>query len=72
MRQNKTSTGETTPSAQERLLGVGEVCEILGLSRSKIYELFGTGELKSLRIGRSVRVRQSTLTAFVAKCEQAA
>ena len=38
------------------LLRVDEVAEMLGLGRSKTYELVATGILPVVRLGRSVRV----------------
>jgi excisionase family DNA binding protein len=38
------------------LLKVDEVAEMLGLGRSKTYELVATGVLPAVRLGRSVRV----------------
>ena len=38
------------------LLKPAEVSELAGLGKSKTYELIATGEIPSVRIGRSVRV----------------
>ena len=48
-----------------RLLTVVEVAEVLGVGRSKVYELLYRGELKSVKIGSSRRVRYSDLGDFV-------
>ena len=48
-----------------RLLTVVEVAGVLGVGRSKVYELLYRGELKSVRIGSSRRVRYSDLGDFV-------
>jgi len=50
----------------ERLLiTAGEAAELLALSRSKIYAMIATGELQSVRIGRSVRVVRASVWHLV-------
>ena len=48
-----------------RLLTVVEVARILGIGRSKVYELLYSGELKSVKIGAARRVRFSDLRDYV-------
>ena len=48
-----------------RLLTVVEVAGVLGIGRSKVYELLYRGELKSVKIGSCRRVRYSDLGDFV-------
>lgn len=48
-----------------KLLTVEDVADVLGISRSKVYELISSGALPSVRIGRSRRVRVSDLDVFV-------
>jgi len=47
------------------LLRVEEAARILGLGRSKMYELLATGELPAVRIGRARRILVSGLEAWV-------
>lgn len=47
------------------LFTVPEVAEMVGLGRSKLYELIAAGELESVRIGRATRVPASALIRFV-------
>ena len=47
------------------LLRPKEVAEALGFSRSKAYELIGSGEIPSIRIGSSVRVPIEQLKAWI-------
>ena len=49
----------------EQLLKVPDICERLKLSRSIVYELIASGELPSVAIGRSRRVREADLDAWV-------
>ena len=51
---------------EDRLLyRVPEVALILNISRSKVYELFASGELESVKIDRIRLVRSSDLLAHV-------
>ena len=42
-----------------------EAATALGVSRTKVYELMASGNLSSLKIGRSRRIPVEALTAFV-------
>ena len=48
------------------LLRPVEVAELLGIGRSKAYELIGSGAMPSIRIGTSVRVPTDSLRAWIA------
>jgi len=48
-----------------------EAQDILKLGRSKIYELIASKELRTVRVGRAIRIPASALQEFVAKQEQA-
>lgn len=57
---------EVTDEADDRLLlPVEVVANRLSLSRSRVYELLASGELPSIRIGRSRRIRRDDLIAYV-------
>jgi len=47
------------------LMKVQEAGEALGLSRSKLYELIAAGEIKTIRVGRAVRVPAASLHEWV-------
>ena len=51
--------------SQLRLFRVVEVAKVLSIGRSKVYELLYAGELKSVKIGGSRRVRYSDLGDYV-------
>src|ERR1700681_4616745 len=54
------------PASDERLLlRPLEVAAILGLSRSKVFELLAAQELPSVHIGRSTRVPRSQLEEWI-------
>ncbi|SKA30942.1 DNA binding domain-containing protein, excisionase family [Marinactinospora thermotolerans DSM 45154] len=47
------------------LLTVPEAARMLAVSRSKLYELLASGEVRSLRIGGSRRIPVSALNDYV-------
>jgi excisionase family DNA binding protein len=47
------------------LLTTGEAAALLGLSRSKLYELMAAGLVESVRIGRARRVPPEALETYV-------
>lgn len=49
----------------ERLLKVRDICERLQMSRTIIYQMIASGEIRSVAIGRSRRVREADLDAWV-------
>lgn len=49
-----------------RLLRIEDVADRLTVSRSMAWKLVAGGELRSVRIGRSVRVRPADLEAYLA------
>jgi excisionase family DNA binding protein len=50
---------------ESKLLRAVEVAEILNISRAFVYQLMQTGELPTVRLGRSVRVRPSDLQEVI-------
>jgi excisionase family DNA binding protein len=46
------------------LLTVAEAAKYLGVSRKKVYELIEWGELKAVKLGRSVQVEKNSLDEF--------
>lgn len=55
-----------TPPTLHRL---SEIMSRTGLSRSALYRVINTGQLKVIKIGRSVRVSESELTRFIGSLE---
>jgi excisionase family DNA binding protein len=51
-------------------LKVPEVAEVLRIARGRTYELVGSGEIPSVRIGRSVRVSRRELDKWLEKQRQ--
>ena len=52
------------------LLRVGEVAELLGLSRSKVYAMTASGELPVIKIGTAVRVPKKALEEWIERNTQ--
>ena len=48
------------------LLRPTEAAEVMGIGRSKVYQLIASGDLPAIRIGGSVRVPVTALEAWVA------
>lgn len=60
---------DTNPTMERRarlLLRIPEVAEVLGVSRSKVYELIALGDLPHVRLGaRCIRVPADLLATWV-------
>lgn len=55
------------------LLRVAEAAELMGISRSKAYEMISAGILPSVRIGGSLRIPVDELRAWIKnQCQPAA
>jgi excisionase family DNA binding protein len=52
---------------ERMLLRPAEAAEAIGVSRSRMYELLASGELPSIRVGRTVRVPVAALQAWIAE-----
>ena len=55
-----------TVDSSGRLLRIEDIANSLSVSRSMAWKLVAHGQLRSLRIGRAVRVRQADLEAYIA------
>lgn len=56
-----------TTQRRIRYLTVAEVAETMRVSRMTVYRLVRTGELAALRVGRSYRVPEDALEAYLAE-----
>nr|WP_272919956.1 helix-turn-helix domain-containing protein [Streptomyces sp. SID4948] len=56
---------DTVTTAPPQALTVPEVMTALRISRSKVYDLFRARELPSFTVGRSRRVAETALTAYM-------
>lgn len=50
---------------RDSLMTPGELQSWLGCGRTKIYELLQTGEIRSYRVGRLVRIRREDVEEFL-------
>ncbi|MFE9582433.1 helix-turn-helix domain-containing protein [Nocardia sp. NPDC006044] len=55
-----------------RLLNEQEVRKLIPVGHSKYYELIGTGELRSVKIGRRRFVTEQAVVEYIAGLDQAA
>jgi excisionase family DNA binding protein len=62
---------ETVTRAEQLLLRPVESAQLLGLSRTKVYELMASGQLRSVKIGAARRVSATALADFVARLDAA-
>lgn len=60
----------TTPHRSTATLTVAETADELRVSTRTVYNLLASGELKSLKIGRSRRILRSTVDAYLAALER--
>ena len=65
----KTLRIDLPPELMDRLLTVGEVQQLLAVSRSKVYQLVEAGLFPHLRIRGSIRIRQGALEEYLKQCE---
>lgn len=57
---------DAVDGATVRLLRIEEIAQRLAVSRSMAWKLIALGHLRSVRIGRAVRVRPQDLDEYVA------
>ena len=62
---------KATTSGEQLLLRPIEAAQRLGLSRTKVYELMASGQLRSVKIGAARRVSATALAEFVARLDAA-
>ena len=53
------------PQGRVRFLTVNEVADLMRVSRMTVYRLVHAGELPAVRVGRSFRVPQDALDAYL-------
>ena len=55
----------TTTTLQQEWISVAQMQKILGISRTKAYELIASGEVPAVKIGRVLRVNRRQLDAWL-------
>ncbi|MFL6115420.1 MAG: helix-turn-helix domain-containing protein [Catenulispora sp.] len=63
---------ETTMAPEPRLYDIPDLCRILRLSRSVIYEQIRAGRLRTVKQGRSRRVSEKAVYDYIALLESEA
>ena len=58
---------DAVDGANGRLLRLAEVAERLSISKSMAWKLVAYGQLRSVKIGRAVRVRPSDVEEYLAR-----
>jgi excisionase family DNA binding protein len=60
-------SGEATLRAQEgeQLLSIPQLCQELGMGKSWLYRRLRSGEIPSIRLGRSIKVRRDELEEYL-------
>jgi excisionase family DNA binding protein len=60
-------SGEATlrPQEGEQLLSIPQLCQELGMGRSWLYRRLRSGEIPSIRLGRSIKVRRDELEEYL-------
>lgn len=54
-------------SSRARFLTVAEVAEMMRVSTMTVYRLIKAGELASVRVGRSYRIREEDVDAYISR-----
>jgi excisionase family DNA binding protein len=49
-------------------LSIKDVCRIIGIGKTKTYELLGNGSLTGIKVGRATRIDADELTKFLENC----
>lgn len=60
-----TSTNGKEKAMNNKYYTVSEICNLLGISKGIAYHLLRSGELEYFRIGRSIRVTDSSLENYI-------
>jgi excisionase family DNA binding protein len=68
-------SGEAAPRPQEdeaqrsgaQLLSIAQLCQELGMGKSWVYRRLRSGEIPSVRLGRSIKVRREELEEYLEK-----
>jgi excisionase family DNA binding protein len=63
--ENTGMENTNTPAIERLLLRPREMAELIGVSRTRAYELLRSGTIPSIKIGSSVRVSASQLRRWI-------
>jgi excisionase family DNA binding protein len=54
-----------TPLSEVRYLTVGEIVQIMRVSKMTVYRLIHAGKLEAIRVGRSFRVAETAVNDYL-------
>lgn len=72
MAQMQTTDATDALASMPAVLTVGEAAEVLRIPRTSMYRHARNGDIPSIRVGHSVRIRRSTVEALLAEEEDGA
>lgn len=61
-------TSNQIPLSEIRLLTVAEVAPLMRLSKMTVYRLVKSGKLPAVKLGRSVRIPEQAVGAYLSQC----
>jgi excisionase family DNA binding protein len=61
----KSGTADDSNGRLPQLLSIDELCEVLGMGRSWIYRRLKSGEIPSVKLGRSIKVKRQDLEEYL-------
>src|SRR4051794_35441756 len=64
-RQNRAIMGSETPLSDVRFLTVAQVALAMRVSKMTVYRLVHSGELEAIRVGRSFRIPEEAVRAYL-------
>jgi excisionase family DNA binding protein len=59
------------PTQPAQLLSIDEVMERLGVGRNTVFNLMGSGRLRSVKLGRRRMISEQAIRDFIASIDQA-
>lgn len=71
-RRREVPAAQPAPSEPDRLMTATEAAAVLGIGRSKLYELMARGAITSVKVDRCRRFRQSDVNRFISSLSVAA
>ena len=71
IREEVRAEAEAGPRTPDRLYDVGEAATALGITRSTLYGLIGSGELRSCKVGRRRLIPGAAVSEFIAQAADA-
>jgi excisionase family DNA binding protein len=63
--EKEKAPGRSLNGQNPRLLSLAEVCQELGEERTVVYQRLRSGEIPSLKLGRTLKVRQPELKEYI-------